>query len=127
MFENGENISQSIFCRLFIVLFEKRYHSEFSGINHSTVYHKQRKEKKFNYDPYSYPIYRIYHYPIYLGVADRKFPMWENARARIVTDKETEDFHSELPNRIAVLLAFRLLTQQQEKRKLQYVFRQPGG
>jgi hypothetical protein len=53
--------------------------------------------------------------------------MWENARARIVTDKETENFHSELPSRIAVLLVFRLLTQQQEKRKLQYVFRQPGG
>ncbi len=40
-----------------------------------------------------------------LWVADRNFPMWENARARIVTGKETEIFHSELPSRVAVLLA----------------------
>ncbi len=64
MFENGENISQTIFCRLFMEMFEKRYHSEFSGINHSTVYHKWKREK-YNYEPYSYPIYRIYHCPIY--------------------------------------------------------------
>jgi hypothetical protein len=47
------------------------------------------EKRKYNYEPYSYPIYRIYHSYI-LGIADRKFPEWEIARARIVTDKETE-------------------------------------
>jgi hypothetical protein len=51
----------------------------------------------------------------------------KNARARIVTDKETEDFHSELPSRIAVLLAIQVAYTATGKRKLQYVFRQPGG
>jgi hypothetical protein len=84
-----------------------KYISEFSGSNHSkcyTIYHKQRKFTK--YVPYSYPIYRIYHYSYILAVArSEKSLCGKNAGARIVTNKETEDFHSELPSRIAVLLA----------------------
>jgi hypothetical protein len=72
-------------------------------VNCNTIYHKQRKI--FKYDPYSYPIYCIYHYPIYWVLLTGNSLCGKNAKARIVTDKETEDFHSELPSRIAVLLA----------------------
>ncbi len=45
---------------------------------------------------------------LYIGCYCQGNPMWEKtARARIVTDQETEDFPSELPSRIAVLLAIR--------------------
>ncbi len=43
-----------------------------------------------------------------LYVADRKIPMGEIARARIITDEETEIFPSELHSRIVVLLAIRI-------------------
>ena len=43
---------------------------------------KYHKEKATNWDPYSYPIYRIYHW--------REISYGEIARARIVTDEETE-------------------------------------
>jgi hypothetical protein len=63
------------------------------------------REKIFKYDPYSYPIYRIYHYLIYWVLLTGNSLCGKNAGARIVTDEETEDFHIELPSRIAVLLA----------------------
>jgi hypothetical protein len=82
----------------------KRYHSEFSESNHSTQFITNR-ENISKHDPYSYPIYRIYHYPIYWLLLTGKSLCGKGAGARIVTDQETEDLRSELPSRIAVLLA----------------------
>ncbi len=82
MFENGkENISQLIFCRLFTDL----YHSKFSRISQfqNIIYRKNIEILILTLLP---------HLPLsyLLGGADRKFPMEEIARARIVTDEETE-------------------------------------
>ncbi len=67
------------------------------------------QQKKFTKNfPYSYPFYLIYHYPI-LAVTRSGFSLCGEKMLELgfVTDKETEDFHSELPSRIAVLLAIR--------------------
>jgi hypothetical protein len=85
----GKHITVNFLQVIHRFCLKKQYHSKFSGINHSTVYHKSEKRKIqlwslfLPYLPYL-PLSYI------LGVADRKFPMWEIARARIVTDKETE-------------------------------------
>ncbi len=66
---------------------------------------QQRKFRK-NF-PYSYPFYRIYHYPILAVPRSGSSLCGELLGLGFVTDKETEDFHSELPRSIAVLLAVR--------------------
>ena len=84
MFENGKHItvwnwksiSQLIFCRLFTDLY---------AISQQIFYYSSSKisrRENYNWDPYSYPIYRIYHW--------QEISYGEIARARIVTDEETE-------------------------------------
>jgi hypothetical protein len=67
------------------------------------------QQRKFTRNfPYSYPFYRIYHYPIHWLLLDQKSPYGGNMlELGFVTNKKTEDFHSELPSRVAVLLVIR--------------------
>ena len=79
----------------------KRYHSKFSRIFTASKYHKERKNK---WDPYSYPFYRIYHCPIYWGMLTGNF-LWGKLLELGLSLMRKLKFPSELPSRIAVLLA----------------------
>jgi hypothetical protein len=72
-------------------MFEKRYHIEFSGINHSTVYHNRKEKREKNtIMNLILTLFTAFTTPIYWEIADWEFPEWEITRARIVTDKETD-------------------------------------
>jgi hypothetical protein len=65
----------------------KRYHSKFSRIfTASKISQREKKQMRALFLPF------LPHLPLsyILRDADRKFPMGEIARARIVTDEETE-------------------------------------
>jgi hypothetical protein len=66
------------------------------------------QQRKFTKNfPYSYPFYRIYHLSYILAITRSGNSLCGEKMLELgfVIDKETEDFHSELPSRIAVLLA----------------------
>jgi hypothetical protein len=84
-------------------LFGKRYHIEFSSQHSLSQTEKREKYIMILILTLSTA------FPTILSIGlllDQKNPYGENVlELGFVTDKETEDFHSELPSRIAVLLA----------------------
>jgi hypothetical protein len=94
-------------------------------VNHSNCYTIITAEKV--YENFSLFLPFLPHLPLsYIGCFQiGKFPVWGKLLGLgFVTDKETEDFHSELPSSIAVLLAVRDCP---HKRGNYSMFRQPGG
>jgi hypothetical protein len=86
------------------------------------------QQRKFTKNfPYSYPFYRIYRYPTMAVPRLGSSLCGEMLVLGFVTDKETEDFHSELPRSIAVLLAVKDCPHGSMKEKTTVWFRQPGG
>jgi hypothetical protein len=98
-----------------MIVLGKQYHSGFTGEmgyfltgeSQQLLYNYHSRESLTKIFPYSYPFYHIYHCPTLAVPRLGSSLCGELLGLGFVTDKETEDFHSELPKSIAVLLAVR--------------------